>query len=29
LLRLWTFDIVDISRMLGLCSPCHVSVALP
>jgi hypothetical protein len=29
LLRLWIFDIVDISRMLGLCSPCHLSVTLP
>jgi hypothetical protein len=29
LLRLWISDIVDISRMLGLCSPCHLSVSLP
>jgi hypothetical protein len=29
LLRLWIFDSVDISRMLGLCSPRHLSVALP
>jgi hypothetical protein len=29
LFMLWVFDIVDISRMLGLCSPCHLSVALP
>jgi hypothetical protein len=29
LFRLWISDIVDISWMLGLCSPCHLSVALP
>jgi hypothetical protein len=28
LFRLWISDIVDISRMLGLYSPCHLSVAL-
>jgi hypothetical protein len=29
LLRLWIFDIVNISLMLGLCSPCHLSVVVP
>jgi hypothetical protein len=29
LVRLWIFHIVDISWILGLCSPGHFSVALP
>jgi hypothetical protein len=29
LVRLWIFDIVDISRILGLRSPCHLSISLP
>jgi hypothetical protein len=29
LVSLWIFDIVDISWILGLCSPGHFSVALP
>jgi hypothetical protein len=28
LFRLWISDVVDISWMLGWCSPCHLSVAL-
>jgi hypothetical protein len=29
LVRLWIFDIVNISWILGLCSPGHFSIALP
>jgi hypothetical protein len=28
LFRLWVSDVVDISRVLGRCPPCHFSVAL-